>query len=490
MKKTTSEILAFLLLLSALLTGCGNGKSSEETENQPADTQSQAETVEAAEETEEEITDNLPAKSYGGGSVKVKIYEGSEQNYDMVTEDEEIGETLHDAVYRRNRAVEERYDVAFEVTQTTDTNTLHASVMAQSDDFELLFYPICYSISLSSQGDFLSTEDLPYVDLDKPWWDGSLRRDLSINGNLFFLSGDISPSGLNMSSALLFNKNLFTQLGIEYPYDTVREGKWTLDSLASIISGQTTDVDGDGEISSAYDSSDRFGLTGWMWSIPNGLYYGSGERFVNNNSEGTPVLDFNLEKTVSIYEKIYDILISKQSYFAVNTGEEYDNTFRVFSADRSLLLDVKLYDMSKLRDMESDFGVLPIPKYDEAQDSYYSFVNNASNMISVPKTVSDPEKCSIILEAMASESYKDLTPSFKEAILKGKYSRDRESGEMVDIIIRSRVFDIAYIYGITGFGDLIRPLIMSQSTSITSTIQSYRPAAEAALEGIVKQFLE
>jgi len=109
-------------------------------------------------------------------------------------------------------------------------------------------------------------------------------------------------------------------------------------------------------------------------------------------------------------------------------------------------------------------------------------------MISVPVMVSDPEKCSILLEAMASESFKNLTPSFKTSILKGKYVRDEESSEMVDIIIRNRVFDIAYIYKIAGFENVIRLQIMANKEEVVSAIQKIHSAGETKLEELVLQF--
>jgi len=486
MKQTVTKFTAILMILAALLSGCASGQTTGDPSQQVSTENTSAVEEAVAEETE--LPDNLPEKDYNGESVFVTIYSSDEQRYDMVTEDTETGEVLHDAVYRRNHAVEDRYNIVFEISETSDTNSLHASVVAQSEDFELLFYPICYGYTLANQGDFLSTDDLPYIDLEKIWWDQSLRRDLSINNKLYFMSGDISPSSMNMSACILFNKKLFDQHALAYPYDMVREGTWTMDAVSTLIDGLTVDMDGDGKISSKADSTDVFGLTGWMWSIPYGLFYGAGERFVKNNAEGVPCLDYDLDRVVSIYEKIYDIIITKQSYFAVNTAEEYENTRKVFQTDRSFLLDVKLYDMGNLRDMESDFGILPIPKYDETQNSYITFVNAASNMISVPVMVSDPEKCSILLEAMASESFKNLTPSFKTSILKGKYVRDEESSEMVDIIIRNRVFDIAYIYKIAGFENVIRLQIMANKEEVVSAIQKIHSAGETKLEELVLQF--
>ena len=38
----------------------------------------------------------------------------------------------------------------------------------------------------------------------------------------------------------------------------------------------------------------------------------------------------------------------------------------------------------QLRDMRDEYGILPFPKYDEAQDGYYTTVNDNYSQIMIP----------------------------------------------------------------------------------------------------------
>ncbi|NLB15992.1 MAG: hypothetical protein GX827_04195 [Clostridiales bacterium] len=102
--------------------------------------------------------------------------------------------------------------------------------------------------------------------------------------------------------------------------------------------------------------------------------------------------------------------------------------------------------MQNLRDMDEDFGIIPWPKYDETIDNYYANVDAGCNLFIVPVTNPDPEKASVILEALAYESYLTVIPTYYDVVLTTKFTRDAESVEMLDIIRAGRVFDIGYYF--------------------------------------------
>ena len=99
-----------------------------------------------------------------------------------------------------------------------------------------------------------------------------------------------------------------------------------------------------------------------------------------------------------------------------------------------------------MRDMNDDYGFLPVPKYDETCEKYYTMVGAGNHMPCIPKTTSDPERTSIILEALAAEGYRTVIPAYYEVALQRKYTRDTESADMLDIIKDGRVFDIGYYF--------------------------------------------
>jgi len=111
--------------------------------------------------------------------------------------------------------------------------------------------------------------------------------------------------------------------------------------------------------------------------------------------------------------------------------------------------------------MEIDFGVLPVPKFDEAQDRYYCTVSPyTANFIAFPATMTEAERNGMIVEALSCESMYTLTPAYYDKTLNGKAVRDEESSEMLDIIFSSTVMDLGHSFG---WGGLYSALQYPQS---------------------------
>jgi hypothetical protein len=99
-----------------------------------------------------------------------------------------------------------------------------------------------------------------------------------------------------------------------------------------------------------------------------------------------------------------------------------------------------------LRGMDTDFGIIPYPKWDEYQENYLTTSVAYFSLFCVPVTVRNLEMTGIITEALCVESYKKVIPAFYEVSLKTKLARDDESSEMIDIIRSGLTFDFGKIY--------------------------------------------
>ena len=136
-----------------------------------------------------------------------------------------------------------------------------------------------------------------------------------------------------------------------------------------------------------------------------------------------------------------------------------------------------------MRDMEDDFGILPLPKLDAEQDSYYSTYQAWSGRCYVvPKGGSDLERTSAILEYMCSVSTDTLIDAYYDVTLQRKVSRDDESAEMLDIIFDSYTSDIGLTYEIGGLRDLIQNMMKASSDTVVSTLASKKESVMSAAE--------
>lgn len=439
--KNNIRLLALILSLLAL-SSCGSGS------NTPTVTDAQGDTTQD-ETTEERISDNLPEKNYGGYEFTMFIRDDDVLASDMYV-DEADGDIMNDAIYARNSRISERFGVNFTVFRRAgdvDGGFAKNTILAGEDAYDIV---VCHARTISSfaHNDYLLewNTELPYIDLDKPWWNQDARENLSVAGKLYTCAGDISYQNLGAADAMLFNKQLFEDMKINDIYDTVRSGKWTFDLFSKYVLDGSADLDGDQQINIA---ADRLGYVTSQWVGPIQVLYSGGQRICTKDENDELVLSLNTERTVEIFDKFF-ALADSGSVNIVIDGNNSVNT-KAFVENRALFLDQNIKYLNNLRDMQADFGIIPWPKFDETYDKYYSNVDAGCNMIGVPKTATDPERTSIILEALCADGHYNVIPTYYEVALQTKYTRDDDSVQMLDLIRDGRVFDAGYFYSNNDF---------------------------------------
>ncbi|MBO5274096.1 MAG: hypothetical protein J6I45_05740, partial [Clostridia bacterium] len=185
------------------------------------------------------------------------------------------------------------------------------------------------------------------------------------------------------------------------------------------------------------------------------LFHSAGGRYITKDSDGYPQLSFANEYNYTVIQYylenlMYDEKLTRNNAFRSDSKNISD----MFMENQSLFMFSPLKTTNSLREMEADFGILPIPKYDASQENYSSSASVfGGNLISIPITTQTLEMTGIIIEAMSAESTYTLIPAFYDTVLKDKSMRDAESEEMLDIIINNMVFDVGDYYNLCNFPD-------------------------------------
>ncbi|MBO7403667.1 MAG: hypothetical protein J6V24_01785 [Clostridia bacterium] len=432
------------LLLAALMAVLSFAACSESKENTDGDTPSGgSEVTTPAAETEAE-TEKVTAEStltiedFGGREYRMISTNQDNRQVDIIAE-ELTGATLNDLVFGRNSRVSDLYNVSMTAEQA-DFGSINSMVQkdAKSGDMSYDLYLTNYTAnSLASNGVLYDFYQLPSIQLDMAWWDQNERADLTIMGKLFMAIGDISPTELLTSECMLFNKRLFDNHSIAYPYPDALEGTWTLDKCFGIANGLTEDLNGDGEIKV---EDDLFSLTCWF-DYGTACLYGAGGDFSHVDEDGQVVLDIDMEKIVNIYEKLWKLFIDAEANYET---AQHERSFKVFNEGRAYFCGITFQKIETfLRDMEDDYGVLPNPKYDEQQANYSTCVSGAGSMVVVPISCTDPAFVGAMMEAMAAISYDMITPDLIHVLASTKNVRDEQSSQIVQMIIRNRNHDTA-----------------------------------------------
>lgn len=146
--------------------------------------------------------------------------------------------------------------------------------------------------------------------------------------------------------------------------------------------------------------------------------------------------------------------------------------------------------------MTDTYGVLPLPKFDEAQDIYRTIPQDSFNLISVIGDTENPDMIAAVLELMCAESYKTIIPLYYEEALKYKYMPTEDSGKMLDYLRDGLTFDFATINTLSlqsaGFftRDTLSQYQGDAASRVASTIAIRQKMYRTALDKLIKTYEE
>ncbi|MFA6947355.1 MAG: hypothetical protein WCQ72_00060 [Eubacteriales bacterium] len=492
--KRVMALLLAALLCAASLASCGSESGT------PAVTTAAATTAsDTAAETTTQLKPDVPEDSdFGGYEFKVL----TKGQFDIHWKSKDIyaeelnGEPINDAVFNRNSKIGEKYN--FTVSEKVGTSTdasgeAKKAILAGEEAYDMILLGSQLN-SLITGGMLVNLNNIPYIDLTKPWYDQNANASLSIDHKLYVTAGDLMIMDNDATWTLLFNKSLAEDLGVGNLYDKVNDGTWTLDALHDCIVNASRDINGDG----VQDEFDQWGIEGESFNTT-ALILGAGEHIIAKDDNDLPYIAMQTERFYTAFEKANSIngdfslclYAGKYSAKYPDSSLWSDCMDKTFTDGRSLFNFAGLNRVSLFRTMETDFGIVPIPKFDENQTEYYNVVSLwCANLLAVPKTASDLERTGIIIEALSAESMYTLTPAYYDITLKTKSSRDEQSSDMLDLIFSSRVFDLANLFGWGGLFDLAGGQTDSGKNEIASAVEKKLKSAQSAMDKSVNYILE
>ncbi len=442
-------------------------------------------------ETDTRIYPDLPAQNFEGYVFKVLHWYvtgwDSRMNKDIYAESENA-DPINDAVYKRNMSLTEKYNVSFSIQNETQDKVISMTqkfIGSGEDAFDVVYARMVDVPPLLTGGYFLDLNKLPYIDFTKPWWDQNSVKSLSVLGKLYLAASDINIIDKDATSAIAFNKQYANDN--QYPdlYTLVNNGTWTLDKMMSLYKGKSRDLNGDNKIDAENDIYAFLGKN----DVTASFYLGGGGSFVSKDENDSPYLSFNTEHNFNLADKIFKVIYDPDNFYNQHTMQKPidDTAFeQMFSNGHGIFYWMRLDNVTTMRASDTEFGILPVPKFDEAQNRYYSMVSiHTSGLITVPKTAAKPDRTGFILEALSAESRYTLIPAYIDKALKGKYVRDNESEAMLDLIFATRTYDLGDVFG---FGSLAGDWLNIGSTG-KSDIASFYTKHEKNAQKAIDKFL-
>lgn len=495
------RIIPAIMTLLTLLCACGEAAAQA-----PADTTAAAASTEAVteSETETEIFPDVPDDlDFGGRTFTILCNEypvpGWTQ-YDIDAE-ELNGSPVNDAVFTRNSVIEEKYNCVInerKIDYGQVSTTLSKVVKAGDPAIDIatpLFW--CGQIATNATaGLFVDLNTVPTMNLSSPWYDQQSVRDFGLMDRLYFITSDLTIGDLIATAGMVFNKKLYDdyQYASSYGdiYDLVRSGKWTLEMMKTMVLSLSSDLNGDGVM----NDLDFYGLLYQRDSLPS-FFNAFGMRVADVDGDGMPVYTLINDTNAVKLDALFSFLYTKENCFHVmNWFDKTSTDFttgmcNMFMNNQGMFMWIRFADVEMLRNMDIDFGIIPVPKWDEPQEQYYSAVNQhmgTATVIPVSCESVDMEGC--FLEVLCCESMKKLIPAYYDVTLQGKVTRDEESVDMLDLIFENRVYDIGSIFNFGNFGQDMYQMTVTYDSSYASIWAKKESKYATALEKFITKYQE
>ena len=477
--------ISLLLLISILagLTACGGNETPTET-TVPSDTSNQSDSAETT------LVGRLADANYNG--YEFNIF-GENQSFsgDYFDVETETGDIIGDSVYRRNRTVEEKYNIELNfhtVDWQKGPETIRSLILAGDNEYDLY---TCTHLSLGSlmlENYFVDWKSVPGIDLSLPCYVKDANTTYSIGGVMPLLFGDFMETNSMRCWSFLFNKRLVEEYQLENPYTVVDEGRWTIDYLIKTARDIYSDLDGN----STMDQNDMYAFVTDTLATLDGFTRGLGLSAISKDKDNLPMLDFYKESTVTAYEKLYTLYYECAGTYP--STENMTHVENIFAEGRAVFASTRLDFVMKeaVRNMKDDYGVIPYPKLDESGE-YATYLSGtfSAQMIGVTQPEANRERTEVITQALNAYSHEYVIPSICEITLKTKTTRDDDSVRMMNLIFDSRQYSFDSIDE-NGFPfsplRSVRSLLSSKSKDIASYYAKNQNAAEEWVENIIETF--
>ena len=485
-------LILFIAVFPVIAGSCGdNGKKTDKIENiqNEENNENNADSETPPEEevdAKEQYNPNFEPVDMQGYEFKVGTrnddgaYHGGAAAHtrDIIAE-KENGDLINDVVYKRNVAVEEKYNCVItmdsysENDEAATNKIVEKCVKAGDKSYDLHMTHMMMGTDTAVKGSYYDLAKFPNIDITKPYWNKGATDGFSIGHKLYLGLSDFSFSTNENLYCIFFNKVLIQNYNVENPYTLVKNNQWTFDKFADIIKVGTIDLDGNGKM----DENDQYGYI--STASVNFLWSGGGHMMAKD-ADDMPYLDFINQRVIDIYDKAFAIVNSENSY-SKEAHWHTGNTIQMFANSQGVFYGNQLCRVNELRATEFDFGIVPYPKYDEVQDRYYSYVDGHASMMAIPINLPNPEWTGMIIEEFSFLSYRDILPTYYDVVLNVKMIRDEESIEMLKILFDSKVFDTAYVMG-GGFWTMWLDNINQKKTDFVSTYEKQEKSVLAAIQ--------
>ena len=486
--------------------GNGNGGEVEETTTSPDDLLDMPEVVDMNGYTYKAYV----RKFAGSDTIDDQMANGNNRFFCIdfwVEEENREQDAISYAVYSRNSKIEADYNCKIRQVSSDGSQIEHlTSAYANGDGYDLTIITAKPAAQAATRNLLRNLKDMDHVDLTNPSFDQNSINELSIANKLYFLSGDMNVSTMEIAGLSVVNMDFYEDLvdsivelfggdtSFSNVYNLVNSKKWTMENMMTIASMASIDRDAtDGSDLSAVDKGDTVGYFQYFYSTL-WYFYASGGRITAKNDEGLPELTIQSARNQELADYLYDHLnhvISVPWIPHANSATLNNN----FLTGDVLFMDCALFEvrMEIYPNAEFEYGILPCPIYEEGED-YHSvaYFNNWAHLWAIPSMVVNEENAERMLQIMATYS------SLEDSTMHAYYDRtvylnaapDNGSRGVMDIIRQSIVYDIALLYDWGGLEKMLENIAKNNSNPYGDAVSGIEARVQPLIEETIALLMD
>ena len=485
-------ILALVcLMLLPVLAACGNKTTPPATTTEKK-TEAGDESVTDVPEDLYKPSRDLTALDYKDEIVRILQCDFKKDEFDF---NAGSSETMSNAVYSRNKQVEEDLGIRFEyvsVNSNSHSPNVLASAVRQNaqntekDAFHIVAQPSYYSVSLIMDGLYwdLATVENSYIDLSRKYWSAGFINASTVNDRYYFLVGELCTSVLDEMEVMFVNDQLVDDYldGIDL-HELVYDKGWTYDKMLSLL----TEV-GSGEDSGVWGMAldvNSLSIDGMLASLK--------LTTVGIGDNGMPKVDINNAHNIGIVEKLRDLYWNNPS--VTNQGGAIKN----FKDQQNAVFTMNmLKNAADLYKSGIRYTLIPMPMFDEKQEDYIVTAHDEYSSISICASV-DPSMYTAVVEDLCYRSHDTTYNAKYEKTYAGQYAQTLKNRKMFDFMFDHLNFDLGAVYSyVLGeckntpryllYPESIKGIPANRLSSIPDTFINLEIKAKAGLEKFIEFF--
>lgn len=443
MKKLLTLLLVLATMSMALAACVQEGDTQQGTHETGSDTQ------EAVQ------LDKLPADLKFDGQDVVILSRGVQKyTQDEIAVPELTSDPVNDAMFNRNIVIGDRLGVNIVSKPLEDTDPfktvaeIERVVKAGSTDYDM-FAGACYvTIASALRGTFCNLRELEYLDLSQDYWMQDYNDTLSYEDKQYTATGMIALSTYRLAMVTLFNKELFDDRSIPYLYDAIENNEWTLDYHAALVENFYQDLNGN----ATHDEEDLYGFVSSATINVDAYWSACDIALVEKDADQAYKWVLDTQRLSDSVDKLLKLCYeSGGTYLCKEVGGTAQPGIReMFAEGRAATTTLRLLavELDEIRNMQDQYGIVPMPKFDAAQKEYGTQMHDQFTVFAIPASAeaSKLEMIGAVMEAMASENLRMVKPAYYEIALKRKYMSDPIAWDMLDMAFVNVVVDAGVIY--------------------------------------------